>query len=113
MAKAKKFKQVDLKDLSKWSMVQLHRALCKRYPKPEKTKGGIVLPDDSRKNPAGLAWIIKVGEDGERRGFKVGDTLFLSEMHISQGAIYNADLGTEYFYTNLDDAILHHPQEKK
>ncbi len=68
----------------------LDRVAIKREPKEEVSKGGIILPDDAKKE-SNFGEVVAVGPggfnaDGTRRPMcvKAGDIVFFSDYHITQ-----------------------------
>ena len=78
----------------------LDRVAIKRHPKENKSKGGIVLPDNA-KEESSYGEVVAVGpggfnQDGTRRPMEVkkGDIVFFTDYHITteKSGIVIADL---------------------
>jgi co-chaperonin GroES (HSP10) len=88
--------------------LKFDQVLALRYP-PETAIGSILLPDMSKKQKKGVAWIIKLGaKASEIFGSKLheGSTIIFDEHDAEESPTV---IGTDYLYLNAKDIILHYP----
>ena len=77
----------DLTDLEGWELLPEElpgRLVIRKWPAPEETEGGIVIPVAYRERPPGVAWVVAVHGN---ELLKPGDVVMTTERQLDSAVV--------------------------